>query len=85
MFGQLRNTKLGQDQSVTSFVAYITSLARETDVSDVTKRMFLFTGLHMEVRGMMPHGVTYEALNEMVNAAIWAENDLQFEAKCART
>jgi hypothetical protein len=84
-FGQLRNAKQGQDQSVTSFVAYITGLARETDVSDATKRMFLLTGLRPEVRGMMPRGVTYEAFDAMVDAAIRAENDLQFEAECART
>jgi hypothetical protein len=85
VFGQLRNAKQGQDQSVTSFVTYITGLARETDVSDATKRMFLLTGLRPEVRGMMPRGVTYEAFGTMVDTAIRAENDLQFEAKCART
>ncbi len=84
-FGQLRNAKQGQDQSVTSFVTYITSLARETNVSDATKRMFLLTGLCPEVRGMMPRSVTYEAFNAMVNTAIRAKNDPQFEAECART
>jgi hypothetical protein len=43
-FGQLCNAKQGPDQSETSFVAYITSLVRETDVSDVTKCMFLLLG-----------------------------------------
>jgi hypothetical protein len=84
-FGQLRNAKQGQDQSVTSFVAYITGLARETNVSDATKRMFLLTGLCPEVRSMMPRGITYEAFDAMVDSAIRAENDLQFEAECART
>jgi hypothetical protein len=84
-FGQLRNAKQGQDQSVTSFDAYISGLAHETDVSDATKRMFLLTGLRPEVRGMMPCSVTYEAFDAMVKAVIWAKNDLQFEAECART
>ncbi len=47
--------------------------------------MFLPTGLRPEVRSMMPRGVTYEAFDAMVNTAIRAENDLQFEAECART
>jgi hypothetical protein len=84
-FGQLRNAKQGHDQLVTSFVVYITGLARETDVSDTTKRMFLLTGLHPEVRSMMPRSITYEAFDAMVDAVIRAENDLQFEAKCVRT
>ncbi len=69
---------------MTSFVAYITGLARETDVSNATKRMFLLTGLCPEVRCMMPRGVTYEAFDAMVDAAIRAENNLYFEAECAR-
>jgi hypothetical protein len=84
-FGQLRNAKQGQDQLVTSFVAYITGLARETNVSDMTKRMFLLTGLRPEVRSMMLCGVSYEVFDAMVDTAIRAENDLQFEAECART
>ncbi len=84
-FSQQRNVKQGQDQLVTSFVAYITGLACKTDVSNATKRMFLLTRLRPEVRGMMPCGVTYEALDAMVDAAIRAENDLYFEAECAHT
>jgi hypothetical protein len=34
---------------------------------------------------MMPRGVTYEAFDAMVDTAIRAENDLYFEAECART
>jgi hypothetical protein len=85
VYGQLRNAKQGPDQTVTSFVAYINSLARETNIPDATKRMFLLTGLRLEVRSMMPRGVTYEAFNAMVDATIRAENDLQFEAECVRT
>ncbi len=55
---------------MTSFVAYITGQARKTDVSNVTKRTFLLTGLHPEVRSMMPCSVTYEAFDAMVDAAI---------------
>ncbi len=84
-FSQLRNTKQGQDQSVTLFVAYITGLSCETDVSDATKNMFLLTRLCREVPGMMPCSVTYEAFNTMVDGAIWAENELYFEAECTRT
>ncbi len=61
---------------VTTFVAYINGLARKTDVSDAIKHMFLLTGLRPEVCGMMPRGVTYEASDAMVDAAIRAENDL---------
>ncbi len=70
---------------MTLFVAYITGLARETDVSDATKRMFLLTVLRPGVRGMMPHGVTYKEFDTMVDAMIRAENHLYFEAKCTRT
>ncbi len=84
-FCLLRNAKQGQDQSVTSFVAYITGLAHEPDVFDLTKRMFLLTGLRSEVRGMMPRGITCEAHDAMFDATIWAKNDLKFEAGCMRT
>ncbi len=84
-FGQLRNAKHRQHRSVTSFVAYITGLAHKTNVSDATKRMFLLTGLRPEVSGIMPCGVTFEAFDAMVDTAIWAENNLYFEAECART
>ncbi len=70
---------------MTSFVAYITGLARETDVSDTTKRMFLLTGLHPEVRGMMPRSIAYKAFDAMVDAAIRAKKDLYFEVECACT
>jgi hypothetical protein len=82
---QLRNAKQGQDLLVTSFVAYITGLARKTNVSDSTKRMFLQTVLCPEVCSMMPRGVTYKVFDAMVNTLIQAENNLQFEAECART
>jgi hypothetical protein len=75
-FGQLRNAKQEQYQLVTSFVTYITALARETVVSNATKGMFLPTRLRLNVRSMMPCGVTYEAFDAMVNAVTWAENDL---------
>jgi hypothetical protein len=34
---------------------------------------------------MMPRSITYEAFDAMVDATIGAENDLYFEAECART
>ncbi len=67
------------------FVTYKTSLARETDISNVTKRMLLLSGLHSEVRSMMHRSVTYEAVNIIVNTAIQAENYLNSEAKCLFT
>jgi hypothetical protein len=70
---------------VTLFVAYINGLVPKTNVSDATKRMFLQTGLHLEVRGMMQRGVTDKSFDAMVDSVIWAENDLQFEAEFART
>ncbi len=70
---------------MTSFVAYFTGLARETDVSNATKPMCLLTGLCPEVRSMMPRGITYEALDAMVDVVIRAKIDLQFEVKCTRT
>jgi hypothetical protein len=82
-FSKLLNAKQGQDQSVTTFVAYITSLACKTDVSNATKRMFLCTGLCPEVHSIKPCGITYEAFDTIVDAAIWAESYLQFQAKCA--
>jgi hypothetical protein len=84
-FSQFRNAKQGPDQTMTLSVAYIKGLVRETDVSDVTKRIFLLTELRPEVHGMMPRGITYEAFDALVDAAIRAENDLQFKAACART
>ncbi len=84
-FGQLRNVKLGLDKLVTSFVAYIIGLVCETDVSDMTKCIFLFTALRPEVCGIMSRGITYKAFDAMVDAAIRAENDLQFEAECTHT
>ncbi len=71
-FGQLRNAKQGQDQSVTLFIAYITGVVRKTNIFDVTKRMFILTGLRPELGGMMSHGVTYKAFDSMVDAVIWA-------------
>jgi hypothetical protein len=84
-FGQLRNVKHGPDQLVTSFVAYIIDLAHKTDISDATKRMFLLTRLHPEVRSMMPRGIAFEAFDTMVDTVIRAENNLQFEAESVRT
>ncbi len=33
----------------------------------------------------MPGSVTFQAFDAMVDAAIWAENNLYFEAECMRT
>ncbi len=84
-FGQLCNPKQGPDQTVTSFVAYINGLALEINVLDAIKRMSLQTELCPEVRSIMLRGITYQTLDTMVDAAIWAENDLQFEAKYLQT
>ncbi len=84
-FGKLHNAKQGQDPSMTLIVTCITGLVCETDVSDVTKRMFLLTKLLLEMHNMKPRGVTYEAFEAMVNGAIQAKIDLQFEAECVST
>jgi hypothetical protein len=46
--------------------------------------MFLLTGLRPEMHNMIHRSGTYKAFNATVDAAIWAENDLQFEAKGAQ-
>ncbi len=84
-FGQLHNAMQGQAKLVTLFITYITCITNKTHVSDTTKHMFLLIELCPEVYDMMPHDITDEGFHVIVDAAIWANNNLYFEAKCGHT
>jgi hypothetical protein len=74
------SAKQGPNLTVTLFGAYIVTTCKSTDITDYNKRMFFWTGLHLEIRAAIRKSKDYPTFYACLEAGVEVEMALHLDA-----